>query len=315
MHMARRHPTVIPVKVVSVVNYKGGVGKTTLTANLGAGLAARGNRVLLIDLDPQASLTFSFFTPLMWKERLADERTIKKWYDSPSRGKAVTRLADLIVTPERVNNALPHGGRVEMIVSHQDLVSVDVLLAGAVDPKTGEVPASRFIQVYRRLADGLRDPSFPVVDYVLIDCAPNFQMMTKNAVIASDFVLIPSRPDYLSTNGINHFADKLFGLINEYNTHARRSMKTPALQRPREAVLFTMVSVFGGTPIDAQAVAMNQIKALGAPILKTFVRDRRTVYPTAPEMGVPAALINSVATEEIDELIDEILKWMEGSPL
>lgn len=315
MHAALKSPTVIPVKVVSVVNYKGGVGKTTLTANLGAGLAARGNRVLLIDLDPQASLTFSFFKPPEWKERLADDRTIKKWYDSPSRGRAVTRLADLIVTPERVNNALPNGGRLDMIVSHQDLVSVDVLLAGAVDSKTGEVPPSRFIQVYRRLADGLRHPSFPAVDFVLMDCAPNFHMMTKNAIIASDFVLVPSRPDYLSTNGINHFANRLFALVNDYNVHARRSMKTSALQRPREAVLFTMVSVFGGTPIDAQAVSMNQIKALGAPVLKTYIRDRRTVYPTAPELGVPAALLNSVAAEEMDELIDEILKWMEGSPL
>jgi chromosome partitioning protein len=300
---------------VSVVNYKGGVGKTTLTANLGAGLAARGNRVVLIDLDPQASLTYSFFTPLTWKERLADERTIKKWYDSPSRGKAVTQLADLVVTPERVNNALPHGGRVDMIVSHQDLVSVDVLLAGAVDVKTGQVQPSRFIQVYRRLADGLRHPSFPVVDYVLIDCAPNFQMMTKNAVIASDFVLIPSRPDYLSINGINDFANRMFGLINDYNMHARRSLKTPAMQRPREKVLFTMVSVFGGTPIDAQALAMDKLKALGAPTLRTFIRDRRTVYPTAPEIGVPAVLTNSVAADEINELLDEILKWMEGSPL
>src|SRR6266511_3069898 len=67
----------MPSSVVSVINYKGGVGKTTLTANLGADLAARGRRVLLIDLDPQASLTFSFFRVPEWETQLAVRRTAR----------------------------------------------------------------------------------------------------------------------------------------------------------------------------------------------------------------------------------------------
>ncbi len=68
--------------IVSVINYKGGVGKTTVTANLAAELAHRGYNVLLLDLDPQASLTFSFMRPEDWKELYAESRTIKKWFDS-----------------------------------------------------------------------------------------------------------------------------------------------------------------------------------------------------------------------------------------
>lgn len=58
------------MKVISIINYKGGVGKTTLTANLAGELAYRGKKVLMIDLDPQASLTFSFIKPEEWKEHI-----------------------------------------------------------------------------------------------------------------------------------------------------------------------------------------------------------------------------------------------------
>lgn len=304
------------MKVVSVINYKGGVGKTTLTANLGAGLAARGNRVLLIDLDPQASLTFSFFTPVEWKERLSAHFTIKKWYDSPSRGKAVTKLADLIVRPDRVNRVLgERRGSIDMIVSHQDLVSVNVLLAGAIDRKTGEVPPSRFVQVYRRLVDGLHHPSFPIYDFVLIDCPPNFQMMTRSAVVASDFLIIPSRPDYLSTNGIDHLGSALRHFLNDYNANAYRAPNTPTIPMPREAMVFTMVNIHNGAPIEAQNIAINKVRQLNAPIFDTYIRDRRSTYTIAPETGVPAALTYNEAGEEIQDFIDEFIKWTEGTPL
>src|SRR5262249_61931451 len=90
-HLGGRYGRVVrvPASVVSVINYKGGVGKTTLTANIGADLAARGRRVLLVDLDPQASLTFSFYRPSEWEEQLAGGRTVLHWFDSyPTTGVA-----------------------------------------------------------------------------------------------------------------------------------------------------------------------------------------------------------------------------------
>lgn len=71
------------MKVVSIINYKGGVGKTSLTANLGAELAWRGKNVLLIDLDAQASLTFSFIKPEDWiKSFEADQRKTRRTWQS-----------------------------------------------------------------------------------------------------------------------------------------------------------------------------------------------------------------------------------------
>ncbi|EGB42332.1 cobyrinic acid a,c-diamide synthase [Escherichia coli H120] len=66
------------MQIVSIINYKGGVGKTTVTSNLAAELAFRGKNVLVLDMDAQASLTFSFLTPDYWDEHLKNERTIKK---------------------------------------------------------------------------------------------------------------------------------------------------------------------------------------------------------------------------------------------
>src|SRR5688572_4625570 len=102
------------VSVVSVLNYKGGVGKTTVTANLGADMAARGRRVLLIDLDPQSSLTFSFYRPQEWEQSLA-ERTAMQWYASHSWTGTPTKLAETVVTPPRVNKLV--SGRLDLIPS------------------------------------------------------------------------------------------------------------------------------------------------------------------------------------------------------
>ena len=134
--MVRRHPGgygspsgEVPVYVVSVINYKGGVGKTTVTANLGAELANRGMKVLLIDLDPQASLTFCFFTRETGG-RLRDERPSSTWIRPHCRGH--TRG-----DPGRAGRSPParptrdpaNGGRLDLIASHLGLIDVDLELA------------------------------------------------------------------------------------------------------------------------------------------------------------------------------------------
>jgi chromosome partitioning protein len=309
------------VKVVSVINYKGGVGKTTLTANIGAGVAARGRKVLLIDLDPQASLTFSFFSQVEWRESLANTRTIKQWYDSSGRGRTATHLADLIVTPPRVSSLLAGSGWLDLIASHQDLVAVDALLAGVLDGKSGEVPASRFVQVHRRLADGLADKRLDDYDLVLIDCPPNFNMMTKNAVVASDFLLVPARPDYLSTTGIDHLGVQVHRLVQDYNGHLRgtrgRQRDAPPLARPATAVVFTMVQYWGNEPLDALGKYISRVQALRVPTFSTFVRDRKAVYADAPEYGIPAILLGSArhdAGQELRQVVDEFINWVERIP-
>ncbi len=87
------------MQVVAIINHKGGVGKTTLTANLGAGLAARGQRVLLVDLDSQGSLSVSFFTQNEWTDDLLPDRTIKQWFDGIGTDEELESPASLICSP------------------------------------------------------------------------------------------------------------------------------------------------------------------------------------------------------------------------
>ena len=115
------------MKIVSVINYKGGVGKTSLTSNLAAELAWRNKRVLMLDLDPQTSLTFSFILPDVWEQNLQD-KTIKAWLESFD-GPNPVALCSLIHTPERARTALGGRGKLDIISSHLGLINVDLELA------------------------------------------------------------------------------------------------------------------------------------------------------------------------------------------
>ena len=302
------------MKVVSVINHKGGVGKTTLTANLGAGLAARGQRVLLIDLDAQASLTVSFFTQSEWSRELLPGRTVKHWFDGAdpeaAPGDAPKTLAELVATPPRVEPIVSStGGRLDIIAAHRDLAEVDTGMSAELilDP-------ARYLTVHSRLLIGLGEPAMAGYDVVLIDCAPNFGLIAKNAVAASDLLLIPTRPDYLSVNGIDSLGGRVTSFVEEYNAElAEAGAPAEPLARPPAEVVFTMVQFHDGLPIEAQQSYMSRVQALGLPTFDTFMRDSKSVYGPAPEYGVPVILAGTgrALTRELRELVTELSDRME----
>ena len=291
----------MPSSVVSVINYKGGVGKTTLTANLGAELAARGRRVLLVDLDPQASLTFSFLRAGEWEQHAADGRTILQWFESFIRNGTPELLQNYLVAPTAVNAIVkPGGGHLHLLASHLGLIEVDLDLAAGLGGARFQQSNPRFLPVHRLLADALGEQAFAGYDAILIDCAPNFNMVTRTAIVASDHVLVPARPDYLSTLGIDYLRTRLSRLVEDYNGIAARPINPEIV-----GVVYTMIQYTGGGILKAQRASMERMDGIEIPVFRQTIRENKTAFTDAGDRSVPAVLAPE-RTTAIDNLQYEL---------
>jgi chromosome partitioning protein len=310
------------MQVVAVMNYKGGVGKTTLTANLGAEIANRGHKVLLIDLDPQANLTFSFYTVDQWREDLRKDTTIMRWYEGDMPGREIG-LHDLVVTPPVVNEQVTaSGGRLDLIASHLKLIDIDLKLAARLGGGTTLRESKRkFLDLHGCLAAALRHETFADYDLVLIDCAPNFGLVTKTAIVASDHVLVPAKADYLSTLGIEYLAgncDKLVAEYNDFVNHGQSGVGNGSTIETRFlGVVFTMVKIYANKPIGTQQYYIEDVRLNGQlPVLNGTMRDSPRYFGDAGESGIPAVLKAPVTDDvvvEFRKLTTEILDAVAGA--
>jgi chromosome partitioning protein len=296
------------MSVVSVLNYKGGVGKTTVTVNLGADLAHRGRKVLLIDLDPQSSLTFSLYRAEEWEQDLAPDKTIMHWYDSFSWAHDMIDLAGLIVTPPKVNKVVePRGGRLDLIASHLGLVDVELDLAAGLGGTRYQTFNPDYLKVHRLLADALAVGRFREYDVILIDCPPNFNMVTRTAVVASDHILVPAKADYLSTLGISYLRNRLSKLVAEYNGVAGDDV---AINPLILGVVFTMVQYAGSGLMNKLREYMAQTVGWEVPVFQHTIRESKSVFADSGEQGVPPVLssqINPNVEYDLHQLTVEFL--------
>lgn len=294
------------MQVIAVMNYKGGVGKTTLTANLGAEVANRGHRVLLIDLDPQANLTFSFYSVEQWREDLHKDTTIMRWYEGDAPGREID-LHQLVVTPPPVNEELSgSGGRLDLISSHLKLIDIDLRLAARLGGGTTLGESKRkFLDLHGCLARALQHDAFQEYDLVLIDCAPNFGLVTKTAIVASDHVLVPAKADYLSTLGIQYLAGNCDALVAEYNDYINHGGKRGGdrtIETRFLGVVFTMVKFYANKPIGTQQYYIEEVRLNSQmPVLNGMMRDSPRYFGDAGESGVPAVLRAPVTDEVVVE--------------
>lgn len=298
------------MQVISVMNYKGGVGKTTLTSNISAELAYRGNRVLMIDLDPQSSLTFSFVTPDDWKTSLSENRTIKNWFVEEE--KDAPEFRSLIVAPQKANQILKENGRgtLHLLASHLDLINVDLELAAMIQGNSRKQQRKSFFKVYARLKKGI-DSLGSKYDYIIVDCPPNFNIVTKNAIIASEHVLVPAKPDYLSTLGISYLERNLNELINEYNYFVDQPSDCNDINDKINpeilGVIFTMVQLYGESPISVQRQYIREVQRSGVPTFKSFMRENKTIFAEAPQYLVPVVMDKRGGRRDIVQEMENIV--------
>jgi len=276
------------MQVVSVINYKGGVGKTTLTANLGAYLAQRGQRVLLIDLDPQSSLTFSFFAP----DSVNRPRwTLKEWFDGFVDGVPQRRLSEFVSVPTDVNDAVAsRGGFVGLIPSSLYLIDVDTALlieAGRQNLRSDV----QVLRVRQSILEGLRDPALGSYDFVLIDCPPNFNIITQSGVVASDRILVPASPDYLSTLGTGRLIARIDQFASEFNEQAHEYGSRHVIAPSPLGIVFTKTEYRLGHPIAAHQYYMELTRksAGDVPIFAHALRYNAAFGKENPN-GVPVIL-------------------------
>ncbi len=151
---------------------------------------------------------------------------------------------------------------------------------------------------------------------MLIDCPPNFNIVTKTAVVASDYLLIPTKPDYLSTLGIQEIRKHLGTLVEDYNQHVAASDTTEwsAIRPQILGVLFTMIQLLkGDQPIATQQDYIQDIANLGLPVFATRIRNNQGVFGGAPS-GLPVvfrrffSVTQRGAQAEFQRLTDELLE-------
>jgi len=175
-------------KTIAICNQKGGVGKSTTAVNVGSYLALLGKQVLLVDLDPQGNATISC---------------------GVSRGRVTKTLHEALIDGLSLTEALISSPieRLDVVPSSFDLADLELKLAQGPERET----------VIRKLCEPLQSR----YDAILFDCPPSLGVLTVNALVASDCVLIPVQCEYLALEGLNALLRAIDQIKQQFNPHLK----------------------------------------------------------------------------------------------
>ncbi len=247
--MATRAPA---PRIVAVSNQKGGEGKTTTAVNLAASLAAAENRVLLLDMDPQANASSS----LGFSRGEVEQGTYELLVGN-------AKISDVIRTTE-----LP---TLAAVPASADLAGAEVELAGLEQPQT----------MLRDAIAPLRQGKGARFDYVLLDCPPSLGLLTINALVAADTVLIPMQAKYFSLEGLGALQGTIAAVKAGFNPALGIEGIVFCMYDPRtnlaQQVVKEVRSHFGGLVYDTTIpvnVRLSESPSHGKPALLYDIESR-----------------------------------------
>ena len=194
------------MRVIAVFNHKGGVGKTTTVANLGAALAAAGRKVLLVDIDPQACLTVHFGVDPETAEETIYEVLCRE-----------------LPFPRAVRDV---GERLRLVPAQLDLAGAELELATTMGRE----------RLVRDAVDGyLREHRD--IDYVLFDCPPSLGLLTINALTAAEEVFVPLQTEFLALRGVGKLVELVHKVRRRLNPRLEITGILPTLSRTNTQVV------------------------------------------------------------------------------
>lgn len=200
-------------KVISFINYKGGVGKTTTTFHVGCALAMfePKKKVLLIDADPQTNLTFLCCDMARWEARMKTHGSLETVY-SAYLDQQTKAFRDIVW---RAPMARPELANIDLVPSNIELLDIDLRLQSKTKAATTmQEIAQTHLEQRSILAKAIKEVEADY-GYILIDCPPNLYLATQNALYASDGYLVTLMPDHFSTIGVTFLDRKIRQLLRE----------------------------------------------------------------------------------------------------
>ena len=294
---------------ISILNWKGGVGKTTFSHHIGTGLqeinwnGKRLPRILLIDLDPQCNLSISclgddVFEDLVHKNNQPTMKSLLNEFsmnDNPNINLDNFILQDSVRKNFCRNNSLTTYKNIDLILSHQDLIYTDMHIASFNRPGfhprlfthginqdiNQNIYKFKFLYNFINMIEDL-------YDYIVIDCPPNLNFITQNALYASDYYLIPTILDKLSTYGILSITEK----IKELNSTFSSSGNNNYVDTKLAGIVANKVATRNGVPIASQHNFYKRLeKTFGDILFKNFLTSGEGIAE-ASARGLPVYAIS-----------------------
>ena len=231
-------------RIISFINYKGGVGKTTIAVETAATMASKyGFKVLIIDLDPQTNASFYLVTEERWEQWANTHGSLKDIFQS-----AINEQ------PFDVGNVIMPNlyDCLDLLPSHLDLLPVDLELAA----KWGAQSSEAKMIIKDRLEPVISDREY---DFVIIDCPPNLNLVTQNALMLSDSYVVVCLPEYFSVRGIGLIETQIEKMMEQINNNLMRFGANPVSGPIMRGIIFNRIRyVTGGT--IAQENWMAQVR-------------------------------------------------------